>query len=128
MNESDAIGFIYNPDQPNRMVSRNFKLSEFASKCGSYQVLIHPALLVGLQAIRDAYGRPIRIKSGYRTIGHNAKIGGAPNSYHTKGMAVDITCDEMELVQGLAQALGMVARMYRDRNFLHIDVGVPRSW
>jgi hypothetical protein len=31
----------------------------------------------------------LRITSLYRSPQHNAAIGGAPNSYHTKGLAVD---------------------------------------
>ena len=37
------------------------------------------------------------LTSGYRTPEHNAKIGGAKNSFHTKGMAGDIldTLDQL---------------------------------
>ena len=42
-----------------------------------------------LQPARDALG-PIKVTSGYRSPEVNAKIGGAPNSQHTKGEAVDL--------------------------------------
>lgn len=48
-----------------------------------------------LQLFRDLIRRPIRITSGYRSIAYNAKIGGAPNSYHVLGMAADIVVDGM---------------------------------
>lgn len=42
-----------------------------------------------LQRVRDWYGLPIRITSGYRCTELNAMIGGAPTSQHRFGEAVD---------------------------------------
>jgi uncharacterized protein YcbK (DUF882 family) len=129
MNSADAIYFRIDPQQPSFKVSRNFILSEYASKCGSFQVVLHPALILGVQRIRDEIGEPIKITSGYRTIGHNARIGGAPNSYHTLGMACDLTYDgDLKRIQAIATGIGMVSRIYPDRNFIHVDVGTPRTW
>ena len=44
-----------------------------------------------LQPIRDAYGKPIKVSSGYRCLKLNEKVGGAVNSQHIKGEAADIT-------------------------------------
>lgn len=44
-----------------------------------------------LQPIRDVYGKPIKVSSGYRCLKLNEKVGGAVNSQHTKGEAADIT-------------------------------------
>ena len=43
-----------------------------------------------LQPIRDAWGKPIRVTSGYRCYRLNAKVGGAPTSVHPYGWAADI--------------------------------------
>lgn len=43
-----------------------------------------------LQPIRDGYGKPIIITSGYRCPTLNAKVGGSKTSQHIKGQAVDI--------------------------------------
>lgn len=43
-----------------------------------------------LQPLRDKLGKSIIITSGYRNDILNRKIGGAPNSQHTRGQAVDI--------------------------------------
>jgi hypothetical protein len=43
-----------------------------------------------LQRIRDHFGKPVNINSGYRCEKHNAEVGGAAGSHHTKGMAADI--------------------------------------
>ena len=47
-----------------------------------------------LQPAREVFGKPITITSGYRSKAVNKHIGGAPNSQHVKGEAVDITCDD----------------------------------
>ena len=42
------------------------------------------------EPIRKHLNKPIHISSGYRSKELNAKIGGASNSQHTKGQAIDI--------------------------------------
>ena len=44
-----------------------------------------------LQPLRDKLRRPIIVTSGYRCPELNKKVGGAKNSQHTLGQAVDIT-------------------------------------
>ena len=43
-----------------------------------------------LEPLRAYFGTPIRINSGFRCKALNAAVGGAANSYHLKGRAVDI--------------------------------------
>lgn len=43
-----------------------------------------------LQPIRDAYGKPIVVTSGYRCPELNKAVGGVATSEHMKGMAADI--------------------------------------
>ena len=43
-----------------------------------------------LDPIREAWGSPIIVNSGYRCPELNALVGGAAYSYHMKGMAADI--------------------------------------
>ena len=43
-----------------------------------------------LQPIRDAWGQPIVISSGYRCAKLNAAVGGVKNSQHLLGQAADI--------------------------------------
>jgi hypothetical protein len=45
------------------------------------------------QPIRDHFGVPIRISSGYRSAALNKKIGGAKKSDHLVGKAIDIDQD-----------------------------------
>lgn len=44
-----------------------------------------------LQPLRNAYGKPIFVNSGYRSPTLNKAIGGATNSQHMLGQAADIT-------------------------------------
>ena len=45
------------------------------------------------EPIREHFGVPIRISSGYRSKELNAKIGGSSTSQHCKGQAIDIDND-----------------------------------
>jgi len=45
------------------------------------------------QPIRDHFGVPIYISSGYRSAALNKKIGGSKTSQHMKGEAMDIDMD-----------------------------------
>ena len=44
-----------------------------------------------LDPVRERWGVPIYVNSGYRCPELNKLVGGAPNSYHLRGMAADIT-------------------------------------
>lgn len=44
-----------------------------------------------LDPLRDAYGKPIRVNSGYRSPALNKAVGGAATSDHLTGRAADIT-------------------------------------
>ena len=52
-----------------------------------------------LQPIRDTYGVPIKISSGYRCSELNKKIGGVRNSQHVLGEAADLVVGD--IVQNL---------------------------
>ena len=43
-----------------------------------------------LDPLREAYGRPIRVNSGYRCPKLNTLVGGTSNSQHMRGEAADI--------------------------------------
>jgi uncharacterized protein YcbK (DUF882 family) len=127
-NPADAIKFDVTHD---RNISRNFKLSEYASKCGAKRLMLHPSIIAGVQNIRDVCGFSIKINSGYRTVEHNSAVGGSPNSLHTLGMAVDLSPvskrpADLTRIITTAQAMGFVVRPYP--TFVHIDCGKVRNW
>jgi zinc D-Ala-D-Ala carboxypeptidase len=120
--EIDKVGRSYK-------VSRNFTLGELASKDGANMVLLHPALIIALQTIRDHTGLSIRINSGFRSPAHNKAIGGATNSLHTLGLAADIVIVGMipMEVASLAHDMGL-GGVKAYPTFTHIDVGRHRTW
>ncbi len=71
-----------------RQLSPSFRVREFACK-GSDVVLIDDELVVLLQCIREHFGKPVHITSGYRTAEHNAAVGGSKSSQHLLGRAAD---------------------------------------
>jgi uncharacterized protein YcbK (DUF882 family) len=65
-------------------LSKDFSLEEFACKCGKCGLpkSVHPALLAGLQRMRDQVNLAITINSGGRCVEHNQAVGGAGKSEH----------------------------------------------
>lgn len=107
-------------------LSANFKVKEFM--CHDYcdKVLIDIDLVSKLQDLRDYLGKPVTITSGYRTERYNKQCGGADNSYHLKGQAVDIYCTGVKPIvialwaefNGLG---GIGVYLDRSQEFVHID-------
>ena len=84
-------------------LSTHFSLSEFvtsqtAARLGIdntppqsvMRVILRTA--TGMEGVRTLLGAPIIISSGYRSPELNKAIGGAKNSQHVKGEAVDFIC------------------------------------
>lgn len=44
-----------------------------------------------LDPLREAYGKPIKVNSGYRCEALNVAVGGSKTSQHKQGLAADIT-------------------------------------
>ncbi len=118
-------------------VSRNFMLDEYGCKCGCKTELedVSANLIYQMQKLRDQFSLPIKIASGYRCPAHNKKIGGAKNSQHMKGKAVDIDVSNLSsgaryrLIQ-LAFGFGVFKGIGIGSGKLHLDVrsGEPVFW
>lgn len=80
-----------------------------------------------LDPLREAYGKPIRVNSGYRSPELNKAVGGAKNSHHVLGMAADITGGskaENRKLFNLIQELNLpFTQLIDEKNFswLHIS-------
>ena len=79
-----------------------------------------------LQPLRDAYGKPITINSGYRCPELNKAVGGVPTSQHQRGEAADLSIDGkagdlLELIEANRLPFDQ-AILYRKRNFLHVSL------
>ncbi|MBD9004891.1 MAG: DUF882 domain-containing protein [Faecalibacterium prausnitzii] len=73
-----------------RRLAPDFKVRELRCRDGSETVMVDETLTVVLQCIREHFGKPVTITSGYRTAAHNAAVGGAKSSQHLYGRAADI--------------------------------------
>jgi len=81
-------------------------------------------------------GNEIHIISGYRSPSYNAMLRGkskgvAKDSYHMKGMAIDLAIPRFGLDQIRRTALAMAAGgvgYYPRAGFVHIDAGNFRAW
>lgn len=60
-----------------------------------------------LQPLRDAWGQPLHVNSGYRCPKLNAAVGGAATSQHPKGEAADIKAEHPVKLAQLAYDLGL---------------------
>jgi len=103
-------------------LSEHFYMSEYQCKDGS--MFIELELVEKVEQLRKILGRPIIINSGYRSPEYNVKIGGASNSQHIYGRAVDIQkFDGLsdEFIETLAVMLGFRGiGIYN--NFYHLDI------
>ena len=113
-----------------KKLSTNFKVSEFACSDGSDPIFISTELVTVLQKIRDHFGKPVTINSGYRTVTKNKAVDGATYSQHLYGMAADITIKGVspKVVAVYAETLlpntGGIG-IYN--TFTHIDVRAVKS-
>jgi uncharacterized protein YcbK (DUF882 family) len=60
-----------------------------------------------IQPLRDAWGKPLKVNSGYRCKALNAAVGGVPTSQHVKGEAADIAAGDPVKLARLAVKLGL---------------------
>lgn len=106
---------------------RYFRKSEFVCACCGAENMDHMFLLT-LDALRESYGRPIHVSSGYRCPDHNSSVSSTGrNGPHTTGLAVDIAVDrekahsllhvacQMDLFRGIGLNQKGIKR------FIHLD-------
>jgi len=108
----------------------NFSPAEIACR-GTGQIKMHPEALDKLQALRDRLGKPLIVRSAYRSPEHNRRVGGAPRSKHMDGTAFDIAManHDPEAFEAAARAVGFLGFGYYPRSgFMHIDLGPARTW
>ena len=93
-----------------------------------------------LQPIRDKYGKPIYINSGYRCNELNTIIGGSKNSQHKYGCAVDIETHDgnnsklfnliKEMINNKEIEVGQLIWEYGSRsnpNWVHVSLPMPHK-
>lgn len=86
-------------------------------------------ILEMMDLVREKFDKPIHITSGYRTQRHNEEAGGVPGSSHTKGLAVDIACDNSRDRFDLVNCLLDVGfnRIGIAGSFIHADIDLDKT-
>src|SRR5690625_27011 len=108
----------------------NFSPAEIACR-GTGKLLINKPALDKLQALRDRLGKPLIVRSAYRSPAHNRAVGGAARSKHLDGTAFDIAMANHDPVafEEAARAVGFKGFGFYPRSgFMHIDLGPARQW
>lgn len=111
-------------------ISRNFSWSEFErtsheaelAKMGVRNVIntfeIRDAVISlvtkVLQPIRDIWGKPMTVGSGYRCPELNKMVGGVPTSQHQKGEAADISLGNMTEVYRMGRLIKTTPEIFRE--------------
>jgi hypothetical protein len=121
---------VYTKGKPTKL-SKNFNSTEFDCNgvgCCS-ETTIDPKLIEYVQRIREHFGVPVKISSGYRCAKHNKAVGGSSGSYHKQGgKAADIIVEghaPLEVAQ-YCESIGILGiGLYESRDcgddFVHID-------
>lgn len=120
----------YGIEQKDERLSDNFRVNEFWCKCGSCEKAeIDERLVSYLQRIRNHFGKPLEISSGYRCPAHNAAVGGVKGSRHVSGKAADFIVRDVSPgeIAKYAETIGLNGiGLYDD--FVHIDIRENRSF
>ena len=123
-----------------KQLSANFKVREFYCRDGSDPIFVDSELVQCLQKIRNHFGKPVHITSGYRTAAHNAAVGGSKSSQHLLGRAADFWVEDTPVasVAAYAETLlpgrGGIGRYPKDAShpkrrtgWVHIDTRADKS-
>lgn len=94
---------------------------------------MQPAFMDKLQALRDEYGKPMVVTSGYRDPSHPEEAKKPQPGMHSHGLAADIACEggQAFLIAKLAFKHGFtgigVSQKAGGARFIHIDMrpGIP---
>lgn len=126
---------------------KHFSEKEFWCRCsqcqkGDAELGIPPGGMIGgvpenvkalvenvLDPLREKYGKPIKVNSGYRCPNHNLAVGGATQSQHMKGEAADIapgdsgqvTGDSLERMVEIIKQNGKWDQMIVYPTFVHVS-------
>jgi len=105
------------------------KLPPDLKKTSGVYPVIYDSLFEAFRQLREAFGRPIKISSGYRCPQHNFVIGGEKDSVHLFGLALDCDFDTAEDVTLAAMLFNRInpnlrLGIYRTmKTFIHMDNG-----
>lgn len=121
------------PHQITDWTAEHFSPHEFASK-GNGKVHVSRRMIDALDQVREAVGHPLRITSGYRDPQQNRRVGGARQSRHMVGDAVDIDITGLSDTQRYFLMWHLLAQGFTsfgsyEKSFIHADMRpLARVW
>ena len=83
------------------------------------------------EAYEVELGKPLIVRSAYRSPEHNRAVGGATRSKHLDGAAFDIAMANHDPVafEAAAREVGFLGFGFYPRSgFIHVDLGPARQW
>ena len=115
-------------------LSPHFNRKELSCRCCG-RLEYEPRLLDALEKLRELAGRPVIVTSGFRCPEHNRRVGGKPNSLHTRGLAADVRIlgQSVRKMYELARQIETFDQggigVYPDEVFIHVDARPnPGRW
>ena len=108
----------------------SFSPAEIACR-GTGAIKINTEAMDKLQTLRNRLGKPLILRSAYRSPEHNRAVDGAPRSKHMDGTAFDIAMANHDpaAFEAAARAVGFLGfGTYPRSGFIHIDLGPARQW
>ena len=116
-------------------ISKSFKWSEFTKSDTATRLHIQNEIVDWdvrdnikalveevLQPLRDSWGGPLFINSGYRCQELNKAVGGVPTSQHCKGEAADVACTDPYSLAKLIKKMRLdVDQVIVYPSFVHIS-------
>ncbi len=81
-----------------------------------------------LDPLRELYGRPIKINSGFRCTAVNVAVGGTPGSQHLKGEAADITGENNKLLFNLIKDNFVFDQLINEKDFTWIHISFSQLY
>ena len=105
-------------------------MSAIFAALGTGKLLVNEPALDKLQALRDRLGKPLIVRSAYRSPEHNRAVGGATRSKHLDGAAFDIAMANHDPVafEAAARAVGFLGFGFYPRSgFIHVATTRPET-
>lgn len=116
---------------------RHFTREEMACRCGCGRADMDPDYMHWLDELRESFGEPIIVTSGYRCPDHNEDVSSTGrDGPHTTGKAVDVAVSHEAAYRLLDLAMrtgasGVGVNQKGSGRFLHLDRLAeprPRVW
>jgi hypothetical protein len=134
---SDPVGrarvpLMYVEGRRHELISETVRIWEMASRDAALYARISPELVRAIDAIRAQTDAEIIVVSGYRHLNRNAlaEIGGARESQHVAGLAVDVRSDDisaLELAELILDVVGCDIGLGLGVMGVHFDLRGYRS-